>query len=210
MTANVYSAQHRASGVQSVVGGDLVKQGPPGPKGDTGSGSGGSTIDDAATASNKTWSSSKIAAEIAGVELTPGPQGPAGPTGAAGATGPQGPQGIQGPTGPQGPQGDPGATGAAGATGPAGPTGATGPAGADGATGATGATGPAGPGLPAGGAVGQFARKASATDYDTAWMTMAPWVTAETDPDTPTAQPRPYVWVQIDGSGNVQQAYMRT
>jgi len=43
-------------------------------------------------------------------------------------------------------------------------TGATGP------TGATGATGAAGPGLVAGGSTGQLIRKASGTDYDTAWV----------------------------------------
>lgn len=37
---------------------------------------------------------------------------------------------------------------------------------------APGAQGPAGPGLPSGGAVGQVARKASTTDYDTAWDTL--------------------------------------
>lgn len=34
-----------------------------------------------------------------------------------------------------------------------------------------GATGPAGPGVPTGGSAGQVLRKASATDYDTAWAT---------------------------------------
>lgn len=43
-----------------------------------------------------------------------------------------------------------------------------------GATGATGSTGPAGPGLPAGGTSGQVPVKASTTDYDTAWHTLAP------------------------------------
>lgn len=44
-----------------------------------------------------------------------------------------------------------------------------GPAGADGADGADGAPGE---GVPAGGALGQFLRKQSATDYDTAWETV--------------------------------------
>lgn len=39
-----------------------------------------------------------------------------------------------------------------------------------GATGATGPTGPAGPGVVAGGTSGQILSKASATDYDTAWI----------------------------------------
>lgn len=63
--------------------------------------------------------------------------------------------------------------GATGATGQAGAAGATGPAGAAGATGATGATGPAGPGVATGGTAGQFLRKASSTNYDTAFATIA-------------------------------------
>lgn len=41
----------------------------------------------------------------------------------------------------------------------------------DGEDGEDGATGPAGPGVPTGGTAGQVLRKASATDYDTAWAT---------------------------------------
>ena len=88
----------------------------------------------------------------------PGDTGPAGPAGATGATGPQGPQGPKGDTGDTGPQGPAGATGA---TGPAGPTGATGPAGADGV------------GVPTGGTTGQALAKASGTNYDTYWRTVA-------------------------------------
>jgi hypothetical protein len=57
-----------------------------------------------------------LQAQIASIDLVPGPQGPAGadgaqgPQGLQGEPGPQGPQGVQGPTGPQGPAG----TGAAG------------------------------------------------------------------------------------------------
>jgi hypothetical protein len=70
-----------------------------------------------------------LAAEIATIELTPGPEGPAGPTG---------PQGLVGATGPEGPAGATGAQGPVGATGPEGPAGATG------AQGPVGATGPQG------------------------------------------------------------------
>jgi len=68
---------------------------------------------------------------------------------------------IQGPPGPAGPQGSPGATGAQGPAGTTGATGATGPA---------GATGAAGPGIAVGGTPGQFLIKASATNYDTGWL----------------------------------------
>jgi hypothetical protein len=83
-----------------------------------------------------------------------------GSTGATGATGPQGPQGPQGPTGPTGPTGITGATGAAG------------PQGIQGIQGPVGSTGAAGPGLAAGGAAGQWAKKASGTNYDTTWATI--------------------------------------
>lgn len=62
--------------------------------------------------------------------------------------------------GPQGVKGDTGATGGVGAQG------------VKGDTGATGNTGPAGPGLPTGGTAGQYPRKASGTNYDTAWTTI--------------------------------------
>lgn len=79
-----------------------------------------------------------------------------------GVEGPQGPQGIQGPQGEQGEQG---------ATGAQGPQGIQGIQGIQGPQGETGATGPAGPGLPSGGTAGQYIKKASSTDYDTAWET---------------------------------------
>lgn len=66
-----------------------------------------------------------------------------------------------GETGPQGPPGQDGQNGATG------PTGSTGQDGAD------GAIGPAGPGLPSGGTTGQLVKKASGTDYDTIWFTIA-------------------------------------
>lgn len=59
-----------------------------------------------------------VDAEIAAIELTPGPQGPQGPAGPTGATGPAGAAGAQGPQGPQGPAGPTGATGPAGPSGP--------------------------------------------------------------------------------------------
>jgi hypothetical protein len=46
-------------------------------------------------------------------------------------------------------------------------------AGPQGATGATGATGPAGQGVPIGGTTGQALIKASGTNYDTTWTTLA-------------------------------------
>ena len=45
----------------------------------------------------------------------------------------------------------------------------------DGSDGQTGQTGPAGPGVPSGGTAGQFLVKASSTDYDAAWVTLAAW-----------------------------------
>jgi len=133
---------------------------------------------------------------ISTIGLT-GPQGPqgiqglTGPTGATGATGPQGPQGVQGDTGatgatgpqgdtgPQGPQGIQGIQGIQGDTGPQGPQGIqgdTGPQGPQGVQGDTGPQGPqgiqgdTGPGVVAGGTTGQLFEKASATDYDTQWV----------------------------------------
>ena len=101
----------------------------------------------------------ELAAEVADIELTPGPAGPTGPAGPAGADGATGPTGPAGAPGEPGADGEPGATGPAGPagadstvpgpTGPAGETGPTGPAGADstvpGPTGPAGETGPAGP-----------------------------------------------------------------
>ena len=86
--------------------------------------------------------------------------GTTGPTGATGPTGPTGPTGATGPTGDAGPTGPTGSTGATGSTGP---TGATGP---------TGPTGDTGSGVPTGGTSGQYLRKSSATNYDTAWDTL--------------------------------------
>jgi hypothetical protein len=98
----------------------------------------------------------ELAADIAAIELTPGPIGP---TGAQGTQGQQGARGDVGVTGPTGPKGDTGLTGATGAqglvgiagdkgdrgdTGPAGSTGPQGPRGEQGATGATGSKGDVG------------------------------------------------------------------
>jgi hypothetical protein len=60
--------------------------------------------------------------------------------------------------------------GATGATGPAGPTGLTGATGATGPAGTNGTNGTNGVGVIAGGTTGQILAKASATDYDTAWI----------------------------------------
>jgi hypothetical protein len=84
-------------------------------------------------------------AELAAIELTPGPQGiqgdvgPAGPQGIQGEVGPAGPQGIQGDVGPAGPQG------VQGEIGPAGPQGIQGDVGPAGPQGVQGEVGPAGP-----------------------------------------------------------------
>lgn len=72
--------------------------------------------------------------------------------------------------GPPGPQGEPGKDGKDGAAGPVGPTGAAGPAGATGAAGPAGPQGAPGRGVPSGGAAGQLLAKATAADYDTAWV----------------------------------------
>lgn len=66
-----------------------------------------------------------------------------------------------------------GADGAQGPAGPQGPAGADGAAGPTGPQGDPGAQGPAGEGVPSGGASGQVLAKASATDYDTAWVDLA-------------------------------------
>jgi hypothetical protein len=100
----------------------------------------------------------------------PGPQGPDGPTGPQGATGATGAQGPKGDTGTQGPQG---AQGSQGPKGDPGTTGATGPQGPKGDTGATGPTGPSGGPLPTGGTTGQSLVKASNTDQDVTWQTIA-------------------------------------
>ena len=88
-----------------------------------------------------------VNAQIANIQLTPGPQGETGPQGIQGETGPQGiqgetgPQGIQGETGPQGIQGETGPQGIQGETGPQGIQGETGPQGIQGETGAAGTDG---------------------------------------------------------------------
>ena len=56
------------------------------------------------------------------------------------------------------------------ATGPEGPEGERGPAGPDGEPGPPGGPGPAGEGVPVGGSPGQVLTKATATDFDTAWV----------------------------------------
>lgn len=95
-----------------------------------------------------------------GLEGDVGPQGPQGPKGDTGDTGPQGPKGDTGDTGDTGPQGPQGPQGIQGETGPQGPIGPTGPDGAQGETGA---------GVPTAGDTGQYLRKQSGNDYDTAW-----------------------------------------
>lgn len=124
---------------------------------------------------------------------TPGPQGDTGPQGPQGIQGETGPQGIQGLTGPQGPAGNDGAQGLQGIQGPAGNDGAQGPQGIQGiqgATGDTGAQGPAGQGVPVGGTTGQVLAKASATNYDTEWVTAGggsdPWTYAKLSQDFST------------------------
>jgi hypothetical protein len=104
----------------------------------------------------------------------PGPKGDIGLQGLQGATGLPGDPGPTGPVGPQGPQGPQGLKGDKGDVGPVGPQGPQGPTGANGATGSigpVGATGPAGPGIAVGGATNQILAKASATDFDTKWIT---------------------------------------
>jgi hypothetical protein len=127
---------------------------------------------------------------VVGQAGTPGPQGPQGPAGTDGTDGTNGTDGSDGAPGTPGADGQPGADGAPGApgadgsdgapgakgdTGDQGPPGNDGTPGADGADGSDGApgdTGPAGPGLPTGGTTGQYPRKASTTDFDTAWHTL--------------------------------------
>lgn len=104
---------------------------------------------------------------VQGVQGVPGSQGPQGAPGAQGAQGLQGPQGDPGP---QGPQGDPGATGA---QGPQGSQGAQGPQGIQGIQGDPGPQGLPGEGVPAGGSSGQVLAKASNSDYDTFWTSVA-------------------------------------
>lgn len=82
------------------------------------------------------------------------------------------PRGDTGAKGDKGDKGDTGDTGPQGAKGDTGETGAQGPKGDKGDTGNTGA---AGPGVPAGGTAGQFLVKASAADYDAAWVTLQAW-----------------------------------
>lgn len=72
-------------------------------------------------------------------------QGPKGDTGPQGIPGPEGPKGDTGATGPQGAKGETGAQGPAGQTGPQGEKGDTGAQGPQGPKGDTGETGPQGP-----------------------------------------------------------------
>lgn len=119
----------------------------------------GSKLFDLQISGNTKFAVSKTGAVTATgiIESTSGgfkfPDGTTQITASAGIAGPTGPQGPAGPAGPQGPQGIQGETGPAGATGPAGPT------------------GPAGVGVPVGGTTNQVLAKASATDYDTVWVT---------------------------------------
>lgn len=80
----------------------------------------------------------------------------------AAAGGPGGP-------GPAGPAGNAGPAGAAGATGAQGPAGVQGPQGIQGIQGVAGSAGATGPGVAVGGSAGQWLKKNSTTDYDTAW-----------------------------------------
>lgn len=119
----------------------------------------GSKLFDLQISGNTKFAVSKTGAVTATgiIESTSGgfkfPDGTTQITASAGIAGPTGPQGPAGPAGPQGPQGIQGETGPTGATGPAGPT------------------GPAGVGVPVGGTTNQVLAKASATDYDTVWVT---------------------------------------
>lgn len=72
-----------------------------------------------------------------------------------------GPKGDKGDTGDTGPQGIPGTNGTNGTNG------------INGINGADGATGATGPGVATGGTAGQFLRKQSGTDFDTAWAAIA-------------------------------------
>lgn len=118
----------------------------------------------AAEAAERLAADEALAAELATIQLTPGPpgesgpagpagpQGPAGADGANGAVGSAGPQGETGPAGPAGADGAEGPAGPQGETGPAGPAGPQGPTGEDGADGAVGPQGETGPAGPAGSA----------------------------------------------------------
>lgn len=90
-----------------------------------------------------------------------------------GDTGDTGPQGVQGDTGPEGAQGIQGDTGPTGLTGDTGPTGPTGPQGDTGPQGNQGVQGDTGVGIPAGGTTGQVIAKASSTDFDVEYKTLA-------------------------------------
>jgi hypothetical protein len=111
-----------------------------------------------------------------GPEGAQGPEGPAstvpGPKGPQGEIGPAGPQGTQGEIGPQGPQGLQGIQGIQGLQGDQGPQGIQGPqgeTGPEGPQGIQGIQGNPGSGVATGGSTGQFLKKNSATNYDTAW-----------------------------------------
>lgn len=141
------------------------------------------------TPKQKTTLSIGVIKGTQGLDGPNGPPGPPGPKGEAGIPGPPGapgenvpvpgPQGEKGDPGPAGPQGIPGSTGtngltgATGAKGDTGDTGPQGPQGIPGTIGATGTTGATGPGVATGGILDQILAKASATDFDTKWVTPA-------------------------------------
>ena len=112
-----------------------------------------------------------------GAQGIPGPTGSPGPAGSPGAQGIPGPTGSPGPAGSPGAQGIPGPTGSPGPQGIPGPTGSPGPAGSPGPQGIPGPTGSPGPagspgaGVAVGGTTDQVLAKASATNYDTKWVT---------------------------------------
>lgn len=118
-----------------------------------GGGGGGAAVVDSMTGSENFLAPSVnavktyVAAEIAEIELLPGPQGAQGPQGEqgiqgpAGADGAQGPKGDQGEPGVQGPQGEQGLQGEQGIQGPQGPQGLQGDQGEQGIQGEPGAKG---------------------------------------------------------------------
>ena len=123
----------------STVIGDVVGQGPQGPKGDP------FTYEDftaeqlaaltgPAGEDGRDGVSPKVAVSKSGTTTTISITDADGTKTAAIEDGEQGPQGIQGKDGAQGPKGDTGETGPKGDTGPQGPKGDTGATGADGYT----------------------------------------------------------------------------
>ena len=97
--------------------------------------------------------------------------------------GPQGDVGPTGPTGPTGPQGDLGPTGPTGSQGNVGPTGSVGP------------TGEPGDGFVPGGTEFQLLEKASSTDFDTRWTSVATVKGLQLDTADPaTPAPGRIIW----------------